>query len=222
MLSKKKNNSDCNQSNLDDSIGVEGEQIGADGEWIGGEKKLVKDLKKGNSGAVRYWYKKYYSQLVLIANQKIELEADVQDVVQETMINVLRQIQLFRGESALKTWMISILRHEIADYYRKKYAKRTIQTVSLGKKLFNKPIQDTQVVDRQVRNVLKKIENSKKRLLLMKYVDGLKVREIADKLDRTYKSVEAELYRARQLFIKLYKKGREKERECLLARESLR
>jgi DNA-directed RNA polymerase specialized sigma24 family protein len=38
----------------------------------------------------------------------------------------------------------------------------------------------------------------------MKYVDELKVIEIAQKLGKTFKSVEADLYRARQAFIRLY------------------
>ena len=43
-----------------------------------------------------------------------------EDLVQDTFIVAVTKINTFRGESSHKTWLISILRNKIADYYRKK------------------------------------------------------------------------------------------------------
>lgn len=43
-----------------------------------------------------------------------------QDLVQETYLGALKMRKWFRGQSSEKTWMISILRHKIMDYYRAK------------------------------------------------------------------------------------------------------
>ena len=43
-----------------------------------------------------------------------------EDLVQDTFIVAVTKLHTFRGESTHKTWLISILRNKIADYYRKK------------------------------------------------------------------------------------------------------
>lgn len=43
-----------------------------------------------------------------------------EDLVQDTFIVAVTKLTTFRGESTHKTWLISILRNKIADYYRKK------------------------------------------------------------------------------------------------------
>ncbi len=168
------------------------------------EKELVKKLKRGDSLAVKKWFDFYHPKLLSLANLKISNPKDAEDVVQETMINSLRQIQIFREESSLRTWMNTILRHEIADYYRKKYAKKAISVVPLGKYLLDKPIADSRVVNDVVRLTLSRMGTYRKSLLLMKYVDGLKIREIAKKVGKTLKSVESELWRSKDSFKKIY------------------
>ncbi|MEA2057009.1 MAG: RNA polymerase sigma factor [Patescibacteria group bacterium] len=168
------------------------------------KSELVKRIKKGQSKAVKQWFNHYYPQLMRLALKKAQTAKDAEDLVQETFINCLRQIHLFRESSSLKTWMISILRHEIADYYRKKYAKKAIRTVPLAEFILEEKIEDSREVNKRVAEVLTKMREQRKNILLMKYVDNLGVREIARRVDRSFKAVESELYRAREDFKKLY------------------
>jgi RNA polymerase sigma-70 factor (ECF subfamily) len=43
-----------------------------------------------------------------------------EDLVQETLIAAYKSIDGFKGESSPKTWLMSILKYKIIDYYRKK------------------------------------------------------------------------------------------------------
>jgi len=168
-------------------------------------QKLVKKLKQGDSLAVECWFDNFKSDLMKIALAKTPTAKDADDLVQETFINALKNIHSFNENSSLKTWMISILRHEIADFYRKKYAKKAIQTIPLGDHLLKYQVQDSSLVADKVKCVLGKMLNKRKNLLLLKYVDGYSIKEIAKKLGRSFKSVEAELYRARESFKKSFK-----------------
>ena len=100
--------------------------------------------------------------------------------------------------------MISILRHEIADYYRKKYAKKAIKTLPLSDFILQRRIEDSSHVSARVKQVLGKMLERRKKLLLMKYVDEMAVKEIAEQVGRTFKAVESDLYRARESFKELY------------------
>jgi RNA polymerase sigma-70 factor (ECF subfamily) len=53
--------------------------------------------------------------------------AHAEDLVQDTLLAVLQQAPTWRGDAALSTWAISILRHKVADWYRSPTARREVQ-----------------------------------------------------------------------------------------------
>lgn len=169
------------------------------------EIKLVFGLRQADRRSIDKWYKQYYPVLYNLALNKLPDEFLAQEVVQQTFINSLKQINLFQHRSSLLSWMSAILRHEIADFYRKQYAKRAIKLVPLSELLEFKPLDHDQVA-LLVNLVLASLSSQEKELLLLKYVDGWRVSEIACKLGNSARSVEGKIWRARQKFKLLYGK----------------
>ncbi|WP_347986128.1 sigma-70 family RNA polymerase sigma factor [Methylomonas sp. AM2-LC] len=62
--------------------------------------------------------KNYREMLVRYALLQVQNEAIAEDAVQETLLAALQAESNFRNESAVKTWLIGILKHKIADHYR--------------------------------------------------------------------------------------------------------
>lgn len=168
------------------------------------EKSLLVDLKAGKPDAVKAWFEEYHSKLLTLTRSKIDNEHDAEELVQETFINCLKQINLFRGESSIWTWMQSIARHEIADFYRKKYAKKALKTIPIADFLLVESDKTFDDVVEKVQIILAKMDKYTQELLKLKYVDNKKVAEIAAHFNKTIKAVEAELYRARLEFRKLW------------------
>ncbi len=48
-----------------------------------------------------------------------------EDIVQETFLAAYQSYDNFQNKSHIKTWLFSILKHKIADYYRSKYKSNT-------------------------------------------------------------------------------------------------
>lgn len=170
------------------------------------EADLILQLKRGDGQAVTKWFGMYHDRLYNVVVRKISHPADAEELVQEIFLNCLKNLNLFRGESSLWTWMCSVARHETADYFRKKYAKKALETLPLTHWLFveGEKIQDAHEVSRKVTVVLKKMSHEYQELLLMKYVDGKKVRAIAQELNKTIKAIESDLFRARTQFRELW------------------
>lgn len=164
------------------------------------DQSFIKLLKNGDAVTVRLWFKEFYPILFKTTLTKINKKEDAEEIVQDTFINCLKNLHLFKAKSSLKTWMISILYHEIADYYRKKYAKKAIKTIPLGDFLLSHKFLDSHDISYQVKLVLAKMLKNKVELLYLKYVDKLKVKQIADIFGKSVKSIESELFRARQEF----------------------
>lgn len=164
------------------------------------ESILVEAIKNGHGLAIEYWFKNYYQKLLNLALQKLPNRLIAEEVTQETFINCLRSITLFKGNSSLLTYMQSILRHEINDFYRKRYAKKFIQTIPLSEFLLDHEYKDAHETANMVKMVLKKMADRSRELLMQKYVDKKKIKELAKEWGQTEKAVESELFRARKEF----------------------
>ena len=52
------------------------------------------------------------------------------DVVQETLLAALQSCAEFEGKSSLRTWLIGILKHKVADHWRRNKQEEVMPTVS--------------------------------------------------------------------------------------------
>ena len=168
------------------------------------ERILIEALKKGDELAVEYWFKEYRLELKKIAHIKLPTAGVAAEIVQETFISCLQTLNLFKGNSSLLTWMQGVMRHEIADYYRKQYAKKFIKTIPLSDFLLDQPYKDAASSAELVTLVLKRMIIKNRELLLKKYVDCKKVKEIALEMGDSVKAVESNLFRAREEFKALW------------------
>lgn len=164
------------------------------------DQLLIADLRTGDSRAVELWFQQYHDRLFRYVVKRVTVAKDAEELVQETFMNCLKHLPLFRGGSSVWTWMCSIAKHEVADYFRKKYAKRALQTFPLGELLVAAPVQDAHETAIAVKKVLATMSQRSAELLQSKYVDHKKVSQIAADFGKSVKAIESELFRARQEF----------------------
>jgi RNA polymerase sigma-70 factor (ECF subfamily) len=148
------------------------------------EEILVKKIIGGDKQAFRWFYKNQELGLGKFVSSKISNKEDAEEVAQDIWLSFLDSLPLFRFGSSLRTFLWSIARHEVADYYRRKYAKRVIKLVPLVDKVYQ--------------------ENS--------------VKQIAQKLGASFKTVESKLFRARKAFQMAYLELQEVEEVSEVAR----
>ncbi len=77
------------------------------------------------------WLDNYGDYLYSFARSRLGDAETAEDLVQETLLNAWRSKDRFEGRSSEKTWLVSILRNKIIDYYRKNLVKGDDQS---GKK----------------------------------------------------------------------------------------
>jgi RNA polymerase sigma-70 factor (ECF subfamily) len=164
------------------------------------DQQLLADLRTGDSRAVALWFQEYHDRLLKYVVSRISIEKDAEELVQETFMNCLKHLPLFRGNASIWTWMCGIAKHEIADYFRKKYAKKALKTLPIGEMLLaDSPMSAPHQVE-VVQKILSHMNQGYGELLLKKYLDKKKVTEIATEVGRSVKAIESDLFRARQEF----------------------
>jgi len=161
------------------------------------------------------WKKKLLSRemrnkLMGFVGGKVESRFDAEEIVQETLLSALDSLDSFKGNSSLFTWVCSIARHEVADFYRKKKIKqivfskfpflKNLVSEALGPELAYQELE----TKRRILMTFRNISEGYSKILRLKYIEGLSVKQIAKKLNVTAKAVESRLTRARLAFQKEY------------------
>ena len=70
--------------------------------------------------SAEFWATNYGDSLYRYAMSAVGDPVLADELVQETYLAGIEAIDKFKGKSAVKSWLIGILKHKIADYYRQK------------------------------------------------------------------------------------------------------
>lgn len=179
------------------------------------DEKLIKKAICGDKRAEAQIYRQYKSRLLNYIKQKASPEV-AQELMQETFISVFKSLPTFKGRSKFFSWMCSIARHEVADYYRKKKLKtmvfsklpflKGLVSEALGPDL---ALEEKQLKSR-VKEALLNINEGYSQVLRLKYWQEMSMKQIAKKGKTTVKAVESKLSRARKAFKDEFKKTEKK------------
>lgn len=149
---------------------------------------------------------KYRQRLTKFVEKRVDNFLDVEEIVQDTMISAMDSLPTFKGKSSEFTWLCAIARHEIGDFYRRKKIKQIVFSrlpwlkelvdEALGPELAYQELE----TKTRILKTFKNISEGYTRILRLKYIEGLSMKQIADKLNLTVKAVESRLTRARLAF----------------------
>lgn len=168
------------------------------------DQVLAKRIVAGNKKAFHSFYYKYQPRLLSYVMVRVKTKEDAEEIVQDAFMGFLDSLPLFNFNSSLWTFLVSITRHEISDYYRKLYAKKAIRYVPFLNQIYSEPMLSMNETRYFFDQALKKIDKAEKQIILWKYEEKLSVEEIAEKLGTTIKATESRLFRARKAFQMAY------------------
>jgi RNA polymerase sigma factor (sigma-70 family) len=92
-----------------------------DTEW--NEKDLVSSIHQGNTKAWSYLIGQYQGRLLRYAKARSHQTSDAEDLVQDTFLSFIKGLREFRGECSIETYLFLLLRHEIINRSRSRWAK---------------------------------------------------------------------------------------------------
>jgi RNA polymerase sigma-70 factor, ECF subfamily len=125
-------------------------------------------------------------------------EIVAEDLLQETLLEGLRSRHTFRGDSALGTWLCAIARRRIARHYE---AERRADLARSGLRalppLAGEPDEDAVDQRDEVVAALGRLPAMHRQVLVLKYLDGLSVEQIASTVGKTAVQVQSLLQRSR-------------------------
>jgi RNA polymerase sigma-70 factor, ECF subfamily len=159
-----------------------------------------------NKTELRQFYQETVGKLKIWVGSRVDDPRDVEEIVQDAYWSFVDSLPLFRGGSSLWTFLVSIAKHEVADYWRKKYAKKAILTVPFVDQVYTEKLYSSAVTASEIENIYQQLLLEERLILVMKYEEGLGLMEIAGKLGISVKAAESRLFRARKAFRLVYER----------------
>jgi RNA polymerase sigma-70 factor, ECF subfamily len=174
------------------------------------DQVLVRKILERDRHALSVFYRKYAPQLASHIRHKIANTGDAEEVLQDTLYAFLEAIRDFQGTSSVKTFLFSICRNKIIDYYRRKKIKQIVFSQTPNLEAIVSPILnpeeelDTVMLKEKIRKVLGILVPHYRKLIILKYDENLSVRQIAKQCAVTVRGAESQLSRARKAFVELF------------------
>ncbi|MFP4599129.1 MAG: RNA polymerase sigma factor [Persicimonas sp.] len=176
------------------------------------DEELVERAQDGEYDAYEEIVRRYQDKAFRLAFSLMKNESDAHDVVQEAFLNMYRKLATFKGQSKFGSWMYRVVTNAALMRLRKQKRRSEVPVEDEEADLREDDYYVTSVPEWRVR-ADEAVENRELRqkiidavdelppkyqtVFLLKEVEGLQLKEIAEVLDLSVGGVKSRLHRAR-------------------------
>jgi RNA polymerase sigma-70 factor (ECF subfamily) len=166
----------------------------------------VDALKAGSEHAFRCLFEQERERLRRFVLKLVDDADEAENIVQQTFTEAYRQIDDFRGESSVSTWLFSIAKHLAYGHLRKtdRYNYLEHETIEFLQVDHDETATATQeaveLSERKeiVHDALKELPDHYRRVVQLRDLEEKSTKETAEQLDLTEVNVRVRLHRARK------------------------
>lgn len=176
------------KNNLTDAVTEQDEDFVLIRNFIDGDEKTFRTLVIKHREKVR--------NLVFLTLGDTE---NIDDISQDVFISVYHKLKEFRFESKFTTWLYRITVNKCKDYLRKKKVRSIF--IPLGdsdREYPTGPFSENIDIPQLVRKAIDKLPDKLKIPLILRDIEGLSYKEIAEQLGTEVGTIKSRIFRARE------------------------
>lgn len=174
------------------------------------DKDLLENLKKKDEKTLFNFYRKFNLAVFRFVHRQLNDKHLAEEVTQDIFLDFIESLRDFHGQCSLKTYLYTIARNKVVDVIRKKKLKKILFSAlpsyvveGLKTILLDEEIEKKELAVK-IKKVFEKLPNDYNLVLRLKYIEGEKVKTIAQKLSLGFKATESLIFRARKAFVKIF------------------
>jgi RNA polymerase sigma-70 factor, ECF subfamily len=198
-------------------LGISGEPVlppAIQDRVVAEDQRLVAAIQRKDRKATAEFVARYADAVYRYVYSRLLPHTDrVDDLVQEIFLAAWEDLSEYRGVSSLESWLIGIARHKVEDYYRALLREPEPLEATEEKPGFPTlspdfdDLLDGELVRRKTWQILARLPERYRVVLLWRYWDKCSAREMAARTGKTEKAIERLLARARDEFRGMWKHG---------------
>ena len=160
---------------------------------------LLTALIKGDESAFKSIYDNHKKELSAFINNYTKNQAQTDDIVQETFITLWKKKENLDSSTSIISYLCRTAYNSFIDKYRRKKRERLMLDGWLYKRLMEMEVEDNHIKKEKIKIVRESIEKLPpkcKEIFLLSKFENIKYSEIAERLDISVKTVEAQMRNA--------------------------
>ena len=161
------------------------------------EAKLITQLKSKNSKELAFQtlVKRYKERLYWHIRKIVLSHDDADDILQNTFIKIFRNIDEFKGNSKLYTWMYRIATNESITFLNSKARRNQVSNETLNENALNSLVADVYFEGDEIQLKLQKaislLPRIQQLVFNMRYFDNIKYKDMSEILETSEGALKA-------------------------------
>lgn len=164
------------------------------------EDELIRKIQAGDQESFRPLYHHYITPVYRFIWSKVNHKEEAEDLTSQTFLKAFQAINSFRFEAKFQSWLYTIARYTINDYWREKYAKGVEIPFEdyLAQEL---PIADQytetfSTSEKMIQKILKLLPKNYRDILHYRFLKNYSIKDTAAALDLSAENVKVLQHRA--------------------------
>lgn len=160
---------------------------------------LIESLRNGDEKAYTYLIDSYHHKLCVYANSLAKNIYSAEDIVQNVFIKVWEQRARLKSDHAIKSFLYKLVYNEFIDLYRKNQSLFSLEKTyhdALNSVVLEDESESFQRILKVVNKEIESLPPKCKEVFILSKKEGLTNIEIAEHLDVSIKTVEAQITKA--------------------------
>ena len=176
-----------------------------------GESEIVKRILAGEKELYEIFVRRNNQKLYRVIRSYIKDEAEIEDIMQDSYVKAFTKLHQFKLESSFSTWLVRIAINEALTRLKEKgklfYLNQQPDSLNIHRILEIPDNKELNPQDKMIRNEAKELledaidhlDTKYKTVYMMKEVEEMSLKEIANALDLTEGNVKVRLHRSKEM-----------------------
>jgi len=163
---------------------------------------LIKRFKKRDTAAFEVLVRKYQDRVYNLCRYMLQDPQKAQDAAQDVFLKAYRGLKDFRPDFSIYTWLYRIAVNTCLDY-KKKLRREVSRSEPLAEDLpsdepFPEQLYESREITATILLALQKLPKKLSATIVLREIEGLSYKEIADVLHTSVGTVKSRISRARE------------------------
>jgi len=176
-------------------------------------KDILTQASKGNVEAFEEIYRATSDFIYSVAHRITTNREDAQEVTQDVFLKIYKNLKSFRSQSSFKTWIYRIAANTAINAHKRR-ARELSRKVKYNDDIELKYTHDStkETIDKEsnealVKSMLNILNPDQRACVVLKDIEGLSYKEIAEALKININTVRSRLKRAREALLNYRQEG---------------
>jgi RNA polymerase sigma-70 factor (ECF subfamily) len=151
-------------------------------------------------------YTQFHQSLLAFIRSKIRSKEDAEDILQNVFIKIYNNVNKLSKEQKLQSWIFTITRNAIIDYYRVNASRKNIAVDAEIEQNILEEIQTdpTKGLDQCMNSMIGLLPEEYRDIIIDAEIKGIKQKDLAEKYSMAYPSMRSRVQRGRERLKQLF------------------